>query len=330
MNLSKTLKITLAATAMGASAAYADCGDVSIAEMNWATAEVMANIDAVILREGYGCDVELIPGATIPSFTSLNEKGRPQIAPELWANSVEVLMNNGISEGRMQIVNEGPFSSAGEGYFIPRWLQEENPELTTVEAVLERPDLFPHPDDESRGGFVTCPAGWGCEVNANNLFRAFDMESKGWDLVLPGSGAGLDGTIAKAGERNEPWFGYYWSPTTLMSRYDMVKLDWETDFDADGWKNCIVVEGCANPQPTAWTPSRVVSLATTDFTNANPELVDYLNNRNFSESDVAQFLAWKEDNQATGEDTAFEFLATNDVWKQWVPADVAAKIQEAL
>ena len=37
--------------------AFAKCGDVSMAEMNWASAELMANIDKVILEEGYGCNV---------------------------------------------------------------------------------------------------------------------------------------------------------------------------------------------------------------------------------------------------------------------------------
>ena len=37
------------------SGAHAKCGDVTMAEMNWASAELMANIDKVILEEGYGC-----------------------------------------------------------------------------------------------------------------------------------------------------------------------------------------------------------------------------------------------------------------------------------
>ena len=64
------------ALVFGASAAMADCGDVQIAEMNWASAELMANVDKLILEKGYGCNVSLIPGATMPTFTSLNEKGR--------------------------------------------------------------------------------------------------------------------------------------------------------------------------------------------------------------------------------------------------------------
>ena len=53
---------------------YAACGSVSIAEMNWASAQLMANSKLIILKDGYGCDVSIVPGDTMPTFTSMNEK----------------------------------------------------------------------------------------------------------------------------------------------------------------------------------------------------------------------------------------------------------------
>ena len=35
----------------------------------------MANVDKIILEKGYDCEVELVAGATMPTFTSMNEKG---------------------------------------------------------------------------------------------------------------------------------------------------------------------------------------------------------------------------------------------------------------
>ena len=79
-------------------AASAKCGDVTMAEMNWASAELMANIDKVILEKGYGCNVELVAGATMPSFTSMNEKGQPDVAAELWINAVRNPLNKAMAE----------------------------------------------------------------------------------------------------------------------------------------------------------------------------------------------------------------------------------------
>ena len=67
--------------------ANADCGKLVIAEQNWASAELMANVDKIILEKGYGCEVELVPGATMPTFTSMNDKGTPDMNPEQWANA---------------------------------------------------------------------------------------------------------------------------------------------------------------------------------------------------------------------------------------------------
>ena len=88
----------LAATAMaaglmaGQNAVAADeCGDVTIASMTWASAELIAEIDKMILTEGYGCNAELVAGDTMPTFTAMNEKGSPDLAPELWVRDFSSL-----------------------------------------------------------------------------------------------------------------------------------------------------------------------------------------------------------------------------------------------
>jgi glycine betaine/proline transport system substrate-binding protein len=319
---------------MGGQAMASDCGSISIAEMNWASAEMMANVDAIILEEGYGCDVELVPGATQTTFASMSEKGQPDVAPELWINAVRVPLDAAMKEGTMLSLNSGPITDLGEGWWITPAFAAEHPELNTVEKVLERPDLFPHTEDASKGAFVGCPAGWGCQLSNANLFRAFDMEAKGWILVDPGSAAGLDGSMAKAAERGEPWFGYYWSPTSMIGKYDMVKLPWEAAWGgSDNWDNCIVKpeQDCADPQPTSYTESEVHSIVTDDFVAKAGPAKAYFEKRVFPGAVMNTMLVFMTENQATGEDAAFEFLAQHpDVWTQWVPADVAAKIKDAL
>ena len=59
--------------------ANAGCGKVVVASQNWASAELMAEVDKFILEKGYGCEVELIPGATMPTFASMDEKGAPDM-----------------------------------------------------------------------------------------------------------------------------------------------------------------------------------------------------------------------------------------------------------
>src|SRR6218665_4156840 len=119
------MKSLLASTALivgtfaGASFAQAECGDVTIASMNWQSAEVISNLDKIILNEGYGCNAEITIGDTVPTITSMAEKGQPDIAPEAWIDLLPDVVKKGTDEGR--IVQVGSPLPAGRlpGSLIP-------------------------------------------------------------------------------------------------------------------------------------------------------------------------------------------------------------------
>ncbi len=68
-------------------AANADCGEVSITQMNWASSAIVTEVSKFIMANGYGCDVTGVPSDTIPAVTSVAETGEPDIVTELWLNS---------------------------------------------------------------------------------------------------------------------------------------------------------------------------------------------------------------------------------------------------
>ena len=98
MNIKFTTKVfgaVAAALLLSTSANAAKCGKVTIADMNWASASLMANVDKAML-EAMGCEVELVAGATMPTFTSMNETGQPDVAPEIWANAMADLVDSAV------------------------------------------------------------------------------------------------------------------------------------------------------------------------------------------------------------------------------------------
>jgi len=165
--------LAIAATlATAGTAAFADCGDVQIAEMNWASAELMANVDKIILENGYGCNVELVPGATMTSFASMNEKGQPDVAPELWINAVRDPLNAAMDEGRLHSTNAGPITQLGEGWWVTPAFQAAHPELDTVVKILERPDLFPDAEDSKQRCFYWLPSRLGLPIGKRKLVQS--------------------------------------------------------------------------------------------------------------------------------------------------------------
>ena len=184
----------------------------------------MANVDKIILEEGYGCNIELIPGATTATFATMNEKGEPHVAAELWTNAVSVELEKAMGEGRLHSAVRGPITELGEGWWVTRDI-ETTSRIQNSSGHFRAPDLFPDKEDPSKGAFIGCPAGWGCQLSNQQLFKAFEMEKKGWVLADPGSQAGLDASMAKAAQRDDNWLGYYWSPTAPVGKYEMKLMD---------------------------------------------------------------------------------------------------------
>ena len=338
--MKKLIASTLFATGMFALAgsANAACGDVSIAEMNWASAGVAAYVDKIILENGYGCKVTLVTGDTMPTFTSMNEKAEPDMAPEFWVNSVRVALDAAIAEGRL--IQAAPLLSDGgvEGWWIPKFLADAHPDIKTVQDALKHPELFPAPEDASKAAVINCPSGWNCQISTANLYKAIGAEKDGFTLVDSGSAAGLDGSIANAFEKKTGWLGYYWAPTAILGKYEMTKLSFGVEHDKAEWDKCTGIPeekwgetGCTAAKVNAYPVSDVYTLVTKGFAEKAGVAMDYVKTRKWDNQTVGKVLAWMDENQGTNEDAAKHFLKEYpDMWTKWVAPDVAEKVKAAL
>jgi glycine betaine/proline transport system substrate-binding protein len=317
--------------AIAGSAQAADCGDVSIAEMNWASAGVAAQVDKFVLENGYGCTVTLVTGDTMPTFTSMNEKAEPDVAPEFWVNAVRTALDAAIAEGRL--IQAAPLLSEGgvEGWWIPKFLADAHPDIKTVQDALKHPELFPAPEDASKAAVHNCPSGWNCQVSTANLYKATEAEKAGFELVDTGSAAGLDGSIANAFEKKTGWLGYYWAPTAILGKYEMTKLSFGVEHNKADWDACTAVPDCAAPKVNSYPTSDVYTVVTKAFSEKAGVAMDYMKTRQWDNGTVGKVLAWMDENQGTNEDAAKHFLETYpDMWTKWVAPDVAEKIKAAL
>ncbi|MBZ9935822.1 hypothetical protein LB518_05935 [Mesorhizobium sp. BR1-1-16] len=302
---------------------------IDIAEMTWPSAAALAHIHAVILEKGYGCSVGLVTGDTVPTSSSMLSRGTPAIAPELWTSAIEEPWANGIKDGKVVKLADAITDGTIEGWFIPRYTQEANPELVTAKDVIAHPELFPDPEDSSKGRLYSCPPGWACELSTSALFTAFDMK-KTWNLFSPGSGGALDASIARAFLRKQPILFYYWGPTAILGKYDAVQLDLgPTKPDV---YVCNTDPDCDKPKGVTAYPSSpaIVGAAAWIKTDA-PVIADYFSKVGLSNKEISDILVYGDENKADAAATAENFLKTKtDVWTKWVPADVAEKVKAAL
>lgn len=318
----RALTTALALLAAPALAQEGDCGEVSITEMNWASASVVTNVATFIMEQGYGCEVTIVPSDTVPAVTSVAENGEPDIVTELWANSTGEVYTRLRDEGRIEEL--GPVLEPGgvEGWWIPRYLAEEHPELKTIEGVLENPDLV-------GGRFHNCPEGWGCRVVNDNLLPAFGVREAGIEVFDHGSGETLATSMASAYESREPWFGYYWAPTAPLGRYDMVQVDLG-EYVAEAH------DAAQNPDATdvgrtGFPAAPVLTAVTTDFSEQHPEITEFLSNMTFEVETMNEIVAWMEENSASGAEGAVYFLTNHqDTWSDWLNEAARQNLQQVL
>ncbi|MBE7635506.1 ABC transporter substrate-binding protein [Sneathiella sp. P13V-1] len=315
----------------GTAQAGESCGSVTIADMNWNSATLIAHVDQFILANGYGCEAELVPGDTMPTGTSMTEKGEPDIAPELWSNSMKAAIDKGVAEKRLRIAGKSLSDGGEEGFWVPEYLVKKDPSMATIAGIIKNAKMFKHPEDPDKAAFYGCPAGWNCQISGVNLNKALGLDKAGFDIIDPGSGAGLSGSIAKAYEREQAWFGYYWAPTAVLGKYKMVKVDFGSGIDLEHFRSCTTNADCIDPKPTMYPPSPVHTITTEAFASKAPAAYEYLTKRAFKNAEMNGFLAWMEDNQADGETAAIQFMKNNeDKWSAWVTPDAATKIKKAL
>jgi glycine betaine/proline transport system substrate-binding protein len=77
--------------------------------------------------------------------------------------------------------------------------------------------------------------------------------------------------------------------------------------------------------------SEVETVVTDEFMDKGGVAAEYFEARVFPGDIMNQMLVFMNENQATGEDAAFEFLIQHeDIWSTWVAEDVATKVKDAL
>lgn len=306
----KLMPVALLCAASLPGLAQANCGEVSITEMNWASNTVVTNVAKFIMEQGYGCDVTIVPSDTVPAVTSVAENGEPDIVTELWLNSAGDAYLRLEEEGKIERLTKVLDPGGVEGWWIPTYLAEKHPELKTIEGVMENPELV-------GGTFNNCPSGWGCRVVSDNLIRALDLEDSGIEVFNHGSGETLASSMASAVQDEEPWFGYYWGPTIPMGKFDMTRVELG-EYKKDVHQRN-QTQDADNPGVSEFPAAPVLTSVTTDFRDREPEVTEMLSNLSFKTETMSGLLAWMDENNASAEEAAVYFLSNNsDEWSSWL------------
>ena len=307
-----------------------ECGTddtISIAKMSWDSAGMLAHVVDKVLAAGYGCATEFMELDTVQAADGYLEGNKPDVVPEFWVTNVAATWEKIQENGNVHKAGDAFTGGAKQGWWIPDYVAEQYPEVKSIADLKANAKIFAGKLDAERGQLYGCAPGWACEIVNRNLFKALGL-GKTFELVTPHSGDHLKGLIESKFELQEPFVTFYWEPSDVIGKYNLVRLEMP-EYDADKFK-CLTQEECRNPRVTAWADSEVVVAVTAEFKEKAPNLVAVLSKIQVPNSVVNRVLAWGTDNKASTEEVANYFLKQyEDVWAGWLPQKVASKVWRA-
>ena len=280
-------------------------GDVS-----WDSVQVHNRIAAFIIENGMdGYEVDYIAGDTIPIVNGIIQ-GDIDVDMESWHSNLPEVYAKGIASGEMIDLGKN-MPDAPQGWWIPRYLVEgpnaQAPDLKSVADLPRYADLFEDPEDPKKGVVYGGVAGWSQVMISDEIFEKYELEDT-FNMTIAGSNAALAGSMVGAYEKKEPWVGYYWAPTAILGRLDMIRL-----------------------KGSEYDPADVNILVNASMLEKAPDVVEFLKVYSTTVAQNNEFLAKMEAMEWDTQQTAEWFLKNKeDVWTAWVSSDVADRVKAAL
>lgn len=316
-----------------AAAQSAPCGGydraIVFADLGYQSVDILTALARIVLEEGFGCATDALPGATLPILQGMI-RGDIDVNMEVWTDNTPEFWIEARQRGTVRELSS-VFDDASQGFFVPRYLVEGDPErgiaplapnLRSVADLPAHAALFRDPEQPSKGRLYNCVIGWFCEGINNVKFEVYGL-SESFTNFRPGTGIALETTMETAFLRGEPWLGYYWEPTGVLGRLDMLRLE-EPPY----------TEACfahMNAMAEANTPERateacdypivvaVVGLGSR-FNAAIPASIEsFLDALYLPTATLNELIAFMEANDVEALDAALHFLrSAPEVWGVWL------------
>lgn len=201
-----------------------DPGTVRIALNGWVGYEASAEVLAHILETEMGYDVQLMRVEEQPSWQALDQ-GVLDVILENWGH--DDLMELYGPEGNDTVVDGGSTGNEGViGWYVPAYMAEEYPEITTMEGLRELTDLFQTAETGEQGEFLSGAPGFVSQDEG--MIEAFDMDL---EIVYAGSEAAQITEVRNRYANEEPVLFYFYDPQWLQEELDLVKVDFPEYYD---------------------------------------------------------------------------------------------------
>ena len=280
-----------------------------------------------IMSLGYGYTLGKCPFRNTSSSSLIDEisNSSDMVIMEFW------LGNAGpeTKESWIEAIQRGKLYSPGSSikpnwqsaFVIPKYLQEQYPELDSVEDLKDDKykALFATSKTGGKAHLVSCPVGWLCEQVTAEQIEGYGLSGH-IEIVNAESQDDLFADLENAYSHQEPWLGYAWATSRPNLLLDLVRLE-EPTYNDRCW---------ATTKACAYEDAAVHIAVSYSLQETAPDFIDVLRKWDFDIDRVYKPISRY--SATNPDDDAVEWWLKNndDIWKNWVTEDAAFAIQSSL
>ena len=295
---------------------------IAFSDLNWSSALLQNRIAQYIVEHGYGYPTDVKFGATLPLFQGLL-RGDTHVTMEIWLPNQNEAWAKATEDGAVVSVGESLSKDWQSAFVIPSYLQEQYPDLDSVEDLKEEQykELFKTAETGDKARLVSCIIGWACEEVNKAQISAYGLNDH-VEIINPGDGAALNADLYGAYEREEPWLGYQWGTNDPALLLDLVRLE-EPAYSDSCWNT---TKACGYQDAT------ILIAVHPDLAGRAPDVVSMLRAWDFNIDTYKAVVRWQNANDGVdAQATALWWLNSfPEVWGEWVSDEAKAGIQAAL
>ena len=300
---------------------------ITMADGTWASIQMHNRLAGYIIKNGYGYPVEYLSGEELPLMKALSGNDI-QIMMEIWGDNFPQEWK--IMQTQLKVKNMGTnYTGAIQGWFVPtymisgdieRGIEPVAPELKYVSDLPRFANLFTKDPSSAKSLIYNAPSTWVASGMNETKLKAYGL-SPFFKLEGTKSESDLINSLQRHYTKGTPWLGFARDPGPITANQRMTLLR-EPPYDDQTWKKN---RGCSYPTID------VLIAANRSLEKSAPELLDFLDKYETTYDQNIQMLQYLDKYKGNKNKAAIAFMKDKpDIWKAWVPDNVAKYVDTAL
>ncbi len=278
---------------------------------DWTGARINVAIAELLIERRLGYPVEAVPVLDMAPMLRDLESGELDAVLELWPS--------GLIESERKAIDDGPFVDLGPlgvegkvGWWVPRYVVDGELGVRSWEDLGD-PDVVAAlavPSGGDRGRFLGTDPSY--EQYDEELIEALELP---YDVDYSGSDAATEAEVAAATAAGRPILLYWWTPTALVARHDLVNVALPPRTD-----ECLAERAAGGPTRCDYPVDRLFKLGSPALADKAPDVEGFLRAFRLDTDDQLDLIdAVENEGRAVGEAAGAWVDANGDRWSAWLP-----------